>query len=156
MLAPWVCAATVFSTAGGRSERLIFFSPSSAAAKGTAHRVAAITANEKVCGTLMTSPVKQGTVAGCNGIRVQREPEKSLKWGHVARMPSHPDSHEPPSRIIQAVFMPVSLDQIVSSTRGKVAAMKRVADVRELERRAGKGGWRGVLRGLEGKRKELS
>src|SRR5258708_14711502 len=32
--------------------------------------------------------------------------------------------------------MAVSLDQIISSTRGKIAAMKRVADVRELERMA--------------------
>jgi indole-3-glycerol phosphate synthase len=32
--------------------------------------------------------------------------------------------------------MPVSLDQIVNSTRGKVAEAKRTADLRELERRA--------------------
>jgi indole-3-glycerol phosphate synthase len=32
--------------------------------------------------------------------------------------------------------MPVSLDQIVTSTRGKISAAKRAADLRELERRA--------------------
>jgi indole-3-glycerol phosphate synthase len=47
-----------------------------------------------------------------------------------------PDSQLNPSRIIQALIMPVSLDQIVNSTRGKVAEAKRTADLRELERRA--------------------
>ncbi len=47
--------------------------------------------------------------------------------------------------------MPVSLDQIVSSTRGKVAAAKRTADVRELERRAERHVPRGFRRALEKK-----
>jgi indole-3-glycerol phosphate synthase len=47
--------------------------------------------------------------------------------------------------------MPVSLDQIVSSTRGKVAAMKRAADVRELERQAEQHVPRGFRRTLEEK-----
>ena len=47
--------------------------------------------------------------------------------------------------------MPVSLDQIVSSTRKKVAAAKRVADLRELERRAERHVPRGFRRALEEK-----
>ncbi len=47
--------------------------------------------------------------------------------------------------------MPVSLDQIVHSTRGKVAAAKRTADVRELERRAERHVPRGFRRALEEK-----
>jgi indole-3-glycerol phosphate synthase len=47
--------------------------------------------------------------------------------------------------------MPVSLDQIVNSTRGKVAAAKRTADVRELERRAERHVPRGFRRALEEK-----
>jgi len=49
--------------------------------------------------------------------------------------------------------MPVSLDQIVGSTRGKVAAIKRVADVRELERRAEQHVPRGFRRAVEEKSK---
>jgi indole-3-glycerol phosphate synthase len=45
--------------------------------------------------------------------------------------------------------MPVSLDQIVSSTRGKVAEAKSVADFRELERRAEQHVPRGFRRVLE-------
>ncbi len=45
--------------------------------------------------------------------------------------------------------MPVSLDQIVSSTRAKVAAAKRGADVRELDRRAERHVPRGFRRALE-------
>jgi indole-3-glycerol phosphate synthase len=47
--------------------------------------------------------------------------------------------------------MPVSLDQIINSTRGKVAAAKRTADVRELERRAEGHVPRGFRRALEEK-----
>jgi indole-3-glycerol phosphate synthase len=47
--------------------------------------------------------------------------------------------------------MPVSLDQIVHSTRGKVAAAKRTADLRELERRAERHVPRGFRRALEEK-----
>jgi indole-3-glycerol phosphate synthase len=47
--------------------------------------------------------------------------------------------------------MPVSLDQIVRSTRGKVAEAKRTADLLELERRAEKHVPRGFRRALEGK-----
>ena len=47
--------------------------------------------------------------------------------------------------------MPVSLDQIVSATRGKVAAAKRSADPRELERRAERHVPRGFRRALEEK-----
>lgn len=47
--------------------------------------------------------------------------------------------------------MPVSLDQIVSSTREKVAKAKSVADLRELEGRAEKHAPRGFRRGLEEK-----
>ena len=47
--------------------------------------------------------------------------------------------------------MPVSLEQIVSSTRGKVAAAKRVADLRELEKRAEGHVPRGFRRALEEK-----
>jgi indole-3-glycerol phosphate synthase len=49
--------------------------------------------------------------------------------------------------------MPVSLDQIVYATRQKVAAAKRVADVRELERRAERHVPRGFRRALEEKSK---
>jgi len=45
--------------------------------------------------------------------------------------------------------MPVSLDQIVGSTRGKVAKAKSVADVRELQRRAEQHVPRGFRRALE-------
>jgi indole-3-glycerol phosphate synthase len=45
--------------------------------------------------------------------------------------------------------MPVSLDQIVSSTRRKVAEAKRTADLRELERRAEGHVPRGFRRALE-------
>ncbi len=44
--------------------------------------------------------------------------------------------------------MPVSLDQIVRSTRGKVAEAKRTADLRELERRAERHVPRGFRRAL--------
>jgi indole-3-glycerol phosphate synthase len=47
--------------------------------------------------------------------------------------------------------MPVSLEQIVSSTRKNVSAAMRSADVRELERRAGSHIPRGFRRGLEEK-----
>src|SRR5580704_2720749 len=47
--------------------------------------------------------------------------------------------------------MPVSLDQIVGSTRRKVAATKRTADLRELERRAERHVPRGFRRALEEK-----
>ncbi len=47
--------------------------------------------------------------------------------------------------------MPVSLDQIVNSTREKVAAAKRTVDVLELERRAELHVPRGFRRALEGK-----
>ena len=47
--------------------------------------------------------------------------------------------------------MPVSLDQIVGSTRGKVAEAKRTADLRELERRAERHVPRGFRRALEEK-----
>ncbi|MFZ1007422.1 MAG: indole-3-glycerol phosphate synthase TrpC [Candidatus Sulfotelmatobacter sp.] len=49
--------------------------------------------------------------------------------------------------------MPVSLDQIVHSTRGKVTAAKRTADVRELGRRAERHVPRGFRRALEEKSK---
>src|ERR1700676_5340864 len=65
--------------------------------------------------------------------------------------------HNPPteswrvqaSRIIQAIAMPVSLDQIVSATRKNVAEAKRVADLRELERRAEQHIPRGFRRALQ-------
>jgi indole-3-glycerol phosphate synthase len=44
--------------------------------------------------------------------------------------------------------MPVFLDQIVSSTRGKVAERKRLSDVREMEKRAGQYVPRGFRRAL--------
>jgi indole-3-glycerol phosphate synthase len=47
--------------------------------------------------------------------------------------------------------MPVSLDQIIRATRAKVAAAKRSADLRELERRAEKHVPRGFRRALENK-----
>jgi len=47
--------------------------------------------------------------------------------------------------------MPVSLDQIVSATRRKVAESRRGADLGDLERRAGAHVPRGFRRGLEGK-----
>src|SRR5579863_9197877 len=47
--------------------------------------------------------------------------------------------------------MPVSLDQIINSTRGKVTAAKRTADVRELEGRAEQHVPRGFRRALEEK-----
>jgi indole-3-glycerol phosphate synthase len=47
--------------------------------------------------------------------------------------------------------MPVSLDQIVSSTRRKVAETKRTADLRELERQAERHAPRGFRRALEEK-----
>jgi indole-3-glycerol phosphate synthase len=47
--------------------------------------------------------------------------------------------------------MPVSLDQIVRSTRGKVAKAKRTADLRELERQAEQHVPRGFRRALETK-----
>jgi indole-3-glycerol phosphate synthase len=47
--------------------------------------------------------------------------------------------------------MPISLEQIVSSTRGKVAAAKRGADLRELEQRAERHVPRGFRRALEEK-----
>ena len=55
------------------------------------------------------------------------------------------------SRIIQALFMPVSLDRIVNSTRRKVAAAKSSADLSELERRAERHSPRGFRRALEEK-----
>ena len=45
--------------------------------------------------------------------------------------------------------MPISLDQIIQSTRGKVSDAKRSADVRELERRAELHVPRGFRRGVE-------
>jgi indole-3-glycerol phosphate synthase len=45
--------------------------------------------------------------------------------------------------------MPVFLDQIIESTRGKVVESKRVADLRELERRAEQHVPRGFRRALE-------
>ena len=45
--------------------------------------------------------------------------------------------------------MPVSLDQILRATRVKIAAAKRIADLRNLERRAEKHIARGFRRGLE-------
>jgi indole-3-glycerol phosphate synthase len=47
--------------------------------------------------------------------------------------------------------MPVSLDQITRSTRGKVAATRRTADLRELERQAEKHVPRGFRRALQQK-----
>ncbi len=47
--------------------------------------------------------------------------------------------------------MPISLDQIIQSTRGKVSDAKRSADVRELERRAELHVPRGFRRALEEK-----
>jgi len=47
--------------------------------------------------------------------------------------------------------MPISLDQIIQSTRGKVSEAKRSADVRELERRAELHVPRGFRRGVEEK-----
>jgi indole-3-glycerol phosphate synthase len=47
--------------------------------------------------------------------------------------------------------MPVSLDQIVTATRGKVAAAKHAADFRELERRAELHAPRGFRHALESK-----
>jgi indole-3-glycerol phosphate synthase len=49
--------------------------------------------------------------------------------------------------------MPVSLDQIVSSTRQKVEEAKRTADLRELERRAERHAPRGFRKALEEKSK---
>jgi indole-3-glycerol phosphate synthase len=49
--------------------------------------------------------------------------------------------------------MPVSLDQIISSTRRKVAEAKRDADVRKLERRAERHTPRGFRKALEEKSK---
>jgi indole-3-glycerol phosphate synthase len=49
--------------------------------------------------------------------------------------------------------MPVSLDQIVSSTRGKVAQAKRMADLRDLERQAERHVPRGFRKALEAKGK---
>jgi indole-3-glycerol phosphate synthase len=49
--------------------------------------------------------------------------------------------------------MPVSLDQIISSTRKKVAESKRTADFRELERQAERHVPRGFRRALEEKSK---
>jgi indole-3-glycerol phosphate synthase len=49
--------------------------------------------------------------------------------------------------------MPVSLDQIIRSTRRKVAEAKRSADVRELERRADGHAPRGFRKALEDKSK---
>jgi indole-3-glycerol phosphate synthase len=47
--------------------------------------------------------------------------------------------------------MPVSLDQIIHATRGKLAAAKRRADIRELERQAERHVPRGFRRALEEK-----
>jgi indole-3-glycerol phosphate synthase len=47
--------------------------------------------------------------------------------------------------------MPVSLDQIVRSTRGRIAETKRTADLRELERRAEQHVPRGFRRALQEK-----
>ncbi len=49
--------------------------------------------------------------------------------------------------------MPVFLDQIVGSTRGKVAERKRLSDLCEMEQRAGKHVPRGFRRALEQKSK---
>jgi indole-3-glycerol phosphate synthase len=56
-----------------------------------------------------------------------------------------------PSRIIQALRMPVFLDQIIASTRGRVVEAKRTADLRDLERRAEQHVPRGFRRVLEEK-----
>src|ERR1700678_1239577 len=58
------------------------------------------------------------------------------------------------SRIIQALDMPVSLDQILSSTRAKVAATKHSADLRALERRAEIHVPRGFRRAIEEKSRD--
>jgi indole-3-glycerol phosphate synthase len=47
--------------------------------------------------------------------------------------------------------MPVSLDQIIAATRFRVAAMRRSADLREMERRAQEHTPRGFRRALESK-----
>jgi indole-3-glycerol phosphate synthase len=57
----------------------------------------------------------------------------------------------PRSRIIQALPMAVSLDQIVNSTRRKVAAAKGAADLAELKREAERHVPRGFRRALESK-----
>jgi indole-3-glycerol phosphate synthase len=49
--------------------------------------------------------------------------------------------------------MPVSLDQIIAATRFRVAAMRRSADLREMERRTQEHTPRGFRRCLEGKSK---
>jgi indole-3-glycerol phosphate synthase len=54
-----------------------------------------------------------------------------------------------PSRIIQALAMPVFLDQILSATRRKVDVAKSNADLHDLERRAEKHVPRGFRRSLE-------
>jgi len=69
-------------------------------------------------------------------------PREGCAAGHDCRLSS---------RIIQAFHMPVSLDQIVGSTRGKIAAAKRVTDLRELEERAEQHSPRGFRRALEEK-----
>jgi indole-3-glycerol phosphate synthase len=63
------------------------------------------------------------------------------------------DARAIPSRIIQALVMAVSLDEIVQSTRRKVAEAKSAADLRELERQAERHVPRGFRRGLEEKSK---
>jgi indole-3-glycerol phosphate synthase len=60
---------------------------------------------------------------------------------------------EPSFPYNQGLAMPVSLDQIISSTRRKVAEAKRGADVRELERRAERHAPRGFRKALEEKSK---
>jgi indole-3-glycerol phosphate synthase len=50
--------------------------------------------------------------------------------------------------------MPAFLDQIVAATRGRVAAAKREADLRELERRAERHVPRGFRRALESKSRD--
>jgi indole-3-glycerol phosphate synthase len=55
------------------------------------------------------------------------------------------------SRIIHALSMPVSLDQIVSATRARVAVDRLSADLRDLERRAERHVPRGFRRALEEK-----
>jgi indole-3-glycerol phosphate synthase len=55
------------------------------------------------------------------------------------------------SRIIHARLMPISLDQILRSTRARIAEVKQAADLRELEQRAERLIPRGFRRALERK-----
>src|SRR5712671_358317 len=78
--------------------------------------------------------------------------ENKLKASSLAGLyPFLSDSELSPSRIIQALDMPVSLDQIIQSTRRRVSEAKRAADLRGLERRAELHVLRGFRRALETK-----